>query len=114
MFDQSDRPGIDDSRNAAGTLISRWPALTALTAGTLAASLTISTQYPWFFKSRFAEFAIPALFPGIFGSIAIGDNVHDPNLWFAAGINWAFYFLVLWTVCGVSRLILRRNKQQIR
>lgn len=42
------------------------------------------------------------LFPGIFGSMIIG-NVHAFSLSIAAGINGILYFLIVWMICRVSR-----------
>ena len=52
-------------------------------------------------------FITAVLFPGLFGSMAIGGNAHAFSLWIAAGINCIIYFLAVWMICGISRRVFR-------
>lgn len=109
MFDDPHRPASEDASLTSRSDSSRGPLLVGLGAGIVAALLSISLEHS--VSSSFGDFGFiitTVVFPGILGSIAIADNAHAFSLWVAAGINFIFYLVLIWIICGVSRRILRR------
>jgi hypothetical protein len=52
---------------------------------------------------------VSLLLPGMFGSMAMGGNVHAWSLWVAAGLNGIIYFgLILFAASFASYLVKRR------
>ena len=52
---------------------------------------------------------VSLLLPGMFGSMAMGGNVHAWSLWVAAGLNGVIYFGLIWiAVHFASRFVKRR------
>jgi len=49
------------------------------------------------------SYVVFALLPGLMGSMAIAGNVHAFSLWWAATINFLFYFLVCLAVGTVMQ-----------
>jgi hypothetical protein len=108
---------LNDTHNSADTDLSaanrngspRWPLILAMGVGIIAALFTISLEHSVSLSFGNAGFLITAVvFPGMLGSIAVGGNAHAFSLWLAAGINFIFYFILVWNICGISRRILRR------
>lgn len=108
---------LDDTHNPADDCVFlakrngplRWPMLVALGVGMVTALLSISLAHSAsLFFGNAGSIITALLFPGILGSIAFAGNAHAFSLWIAAGINFIFYFVLVWIICGVSRRILRR------
>jgi len=52
---------------------------------------------------------VALLLPGMFGSMAMGGNVHAWSLWVAAGLNGVIYFGLVWVASRLaSRLVKGR------
>jgi hypothetical protein len=49
------------------------------------------------------------LFPGIFGAMAIGGNVHAWSLWVAAGLNGLIYFALIWIAIRFASRLVRHD-----
>ena len=87
----------------------RWPLVVALGFGIMSALLSISLEHRAALLFGDAGFIITAVvFPGLLGSMVIAGNVHAFSLWLAAGINFVFYFTLVWIICAVSIRIVRR------
>lgn len=87
---------------------SRWPLIVALAAGAVTALLSICLDLsaPSFIGVT-GSIITAVIFPGLLGSMAISGNAHAFSLWIAAGINCTFYFLLVWMICIIARLVLR-------
>ena len=88
----------------------------ALAAGIIPALLSIGLKYPGFQTSQIGAVLIALMIsPGILIAIAIARNVHEMSVWIAAGINFIFYFLIVWGICAVvSKRISRKSRLNCR
>src|SRR5689334_380100 len=86
-----------------------WPVLVAFGVGILLALFSFSPGHSISLFFGDAGIIISGVvFPGVLGAIAIDGNAHAFSLWIAAGINFIFYFIFVWTICTISRRIPRR------
>ena len=49
------------------------------------------------------------LLPGMYGSMAMGGNVHAWNLWVAASINGVVYFGLVWVASHLTLRLVKGN-----
>jgi|SRR5665213_1293214 len=78
---------------------SRWPLFVALGAGIITAVLSASLEHRVALFYGDVGFIVTAVFfPGLLGSIAIAGSAHAFSLWIAAGINFFFYFALIWII----------------
>ena len=90
-------------------------AIVALALGGLFATLTLFISKLGIISGKpivgaVQEGLLILITPGMYGAMAVSENVHAWSLWVASGINALIYFVVGWFACILFSNLARKRK----
>jgi hypothetical protein len=111
VLSQDKEPANGSEPDPRRNNLSRWPQIVGLTAGIIAALLTVGLyRSVSTILGDYGSYISAVAFPGILGSAGVSGNAHAFSLWIAAGINFIVYFFGVWTICSTFRRLLSASK----